>query len=403
RGTKGIDRLGIVADHGEPCAIGRQREKDRGLQSVRVLILVNQDVVEIRPHLRGDAGHLYGLVPIQQQIVVIEHVVTLFGGDISGKEAFQLGFPLVAPGEGVGQRLLKRTAGIDAVGIDRQTRALLWEPGAGAGEAEIAADQVHQIGAIGAVEHGEGWIQREGGGAPAPQPAADRMKVARPGQKRGLGTAGCSTTLARNEDLLRAAGHFERGAAGKGQQQQTTRTSASEGQPRHPVRQRLGFAGAGPRSDQQRRRPLLCLDTIGSSAALRRVQPLEKHVYGPRGTGSVLFLFHRNRTTSSVRPRNPARSRQTKASVPAITDRGYGRSAARIGGCAKRSSARSIACTMSGRYDELQLMREREIWSFPPPALATGSVPRSRSMSVAFRAKSMCSISARATRRPLTT
>jgi hypothetical protein len=40
-------------------------------------------VVEIRPHLRGDAGDLYGLVPIQQQIVVIEHVVTLFGGDIS--------------------------------------------------------------------------------------------------------------------------------------------------------------------------------------------------------------------------------------------------------------------------------------------------------------------------------
>jgi len=93
------------------------------LQPVRVLILVNQDVVEIRPHLRGDAGHLHGLVPIQQQIVVIEHVVTLFGGDISGKEAFQLGFPLVAPGEGVGQRFLKRTASIDAVGIDRQTAA----------------------------------------------------------------------------------------------------------------------------------------------------------------------------------------------------------------------------------------------------------------------------------------
>jgi hypothetical protein len=55
--------------------------------------------------------------------------------------------------------------------------------------------------------------------------------------------------LARTEDLLRAAGHFERGAAGKGQQQQTARIGASEDQPRHPVRQCLGFAGAGPRSD----------------------------------------------------------------------------------------------------------------------------------------------------------
>ena len=91
----------------------------------------------------------------------------VFGGDISSKEAFQLGFPLVAPRERLDQRLLKRTAGIDAVGLDRQTRALLWEPGAGAGEVEIAADQVHQIGTVGAVEHGEGWIQREGAGATA--------------------------------------------------------------------------------------------------------------------------------------------------------------------------------------------------------------------------------------------
>jgi DNA helicase-2/ATP-dependent DNA helicase PcrA len=41
-----------------------------------------------------------------------------------------------------------------------------------------AADQVHQIGAVGAVEHGEGWVQREGGGVGAQQPVADRMECA---------------------------------------------------------------------------------------------------------------------------------------------------------------------------------------------------------------------------------
>ena len=132
------------------------------------------------------------------------------------------------------------------------------------------------------------------------------MKCARPGQQRGLGTAGCSTTLARTEDLLRAAGHFERGAAGKGQQQQTTRIGASEDQPSHPVRQRLGFAGAGPRSDQQRRRPFLCVDTIGSSAALRRVQALEKRIYGPRGGGSVPFLLQKSHNIAG----STAQSRQ---------------------------------------------------------------------------------------------
>jgi hypothetical protein len=75
-------------------------------------------------------------------------------------------------------------AGIDAVGVDRQTRALLSEPGAGAGEAEIAADQVHQIGAVGAVEHGEDWVQREGGGVPGlfllSWPPASAGRAARP-------------------------------------------------------------------------------------------------------------------------------------------------------------------------------------------------------------------------------
>ena len=116
------------------------------------------------------------------------------------------------------------------------------------------------------------------------------------------------TASARNEDLLGAAGHFERGAAGKRQQQQTARVGASEDQPRHPVRQRLGFAGASPRSDQQRRPgPLVRTDAIGSSAALRRVQPLQKRVDGGRSAGSVPFLFHRNRDNIAG---SPAQSRQ---------------------------------------------------------------------------------------------
>src|SRR5215510_2611782 len=165
------------------------------------------------------------------------------------------------------------------------------------------------------------------------------MKCARPGQQRGLGTTGCSTTLARTEDLLCAAGHFERGAAGKGQQQQTTRIGASEDQTRHPVRQRLGFAGAGSRRDQQRQWLFLSVDTICSSAALRPVQPLEKRVYGTRGVGGVPFLFHLKSHNIAGSTRQSAKSRPTKASVPAIKDRGYSRSSAGIVGRACRSIA----------------------------------------------------------------
>jgi hypothetical protein len=49
------------------------------------------------------------------------------------------------------------------------------------------------------------------------------------------------------------------------------------------------------------------------------------------------------------------------ASVPAVTDREYDRSSSRIVGCAERTPAQSMACTMSGRYDELQSMRGRDM------------------------------------------
>ena len=77
--------------------------------------------------------------------------------------------------------------------------------------------------------------------------------------------------------------------------------------------------------------PSVRTDAIGSSAALRRVQPLQKRVDGGRSSRSVPFPFHTSPITSAVRRRNPARSRQAKASVPAITDRGRGRSETRIG------------------------------------------------------------------------
>ena len=45
-GAKGVDRLGVVADDGEPLALGREAVEDFGLQRVGVLVLVDQDAIE---------------------------------------------------------------------------------------------------------------------------------------------------------------------------------------------------------------------------------------------------------------------------------------------------------------------------------------------------------------------
>jgi hypothetical protein len=42
RGAKRIDRLGIVADDRQSLAIGFERNKDRSLQAVGVLVLIDQ-------------------------------------------------------------------------------------------------------------------------------------------------------------------------------------------------------------------------------------------------------------------------------------------------------------------------------------------------------------------------
>ena len=44
--AEGVDRLGVVADHGQPLALGREPIEDLGLERVGVLILVDQHAIE---------------------------------------------------------------------------------------------------------------------------------------------------------------------------------------------------------------------------------------------------------------------------------------------------------------------------------------------------------------------
>ena len=89
-----IDRLGIVANHGEAAAVRLQAKQDGGLQGVGVLVLVDQDVVEKAAHLGGQLRHLHQLAPVEQQVVVIEHLLFLLGLDI-GLEQSRPGRPSI--------------------------------------------------------------------------------------------------------------------------------------------------------------------------------------------------------------------------------------------------------------------------------------------------------------------
>ena len=94
------------------------------MESVRVLILIDQDMVEAATDIIGKAWLADHLSPVEQEVIVIEHILTLLGFDIGSKQLLQLGYPGGAPRERRAQDFFDREFGIDATRIDRKARPL---------------------------------------------------------------------------------------------------------------------------------------------------------------------------------------------------------------------------------------------------------------------------------------
>lgn len=88
-----IDRLSVIADYGQSVSAGLERQDDRGLKPVCVLILVDKDMVKATTDIAGEVWIADGVSPVDQEVVVIEHILTLFGCDIRREQFPQLGFP----------------------------------------------------------------------------------------------------------------------------------------------------------------------------------------------------------------------------------------------------------------------------------------------------------------------
>ena len=99
RRAERIDRLGVVADDGQAAAVRLQRQQDRGLQAVGVLVLVDQHVIEPLADVAGQRRVVDHLRPVEQQVVVIEHVLRLLGLDVGREQLAQLRLPAGAPGK----------------------------------------------------------------------------------------------------------------------------------------------------------------------------------------------------------------------------------------------------------------------------------------------------------------
>ena len=248
--AEGVDRLRVVADHGQATAIGLHREQDRGLQRVGVLVFVDQHVVEEAADLGAEAGIGHHLRPVQQQVVVVEHLLGLLGVDVGAEQALERVLPLRAPREARLQHLGERGARIDHRRVDRQAGALLRKTLLRRRQPELVAHQVHQVGGVLAVVDAEAGIEPDAAGVVAQQARADGVEGARPRQLRARQAGAVGGGL--REDAAHAPAHLVRRAAREGQQQDAPGVGAGGDQAGHAVRERAGLARAGAGDHQQR-------------------------------------------------------------------------------------------------------------------------------------------------------
>ena len=123
--------------------------------------------------MRGDLRLGRHLRPVEQQIVVIEHVLRLLGLDIGGEQLLQFVDPADAPGKDLAQDFAERRLRVDRARIDREAGALGRKPAFGLRQAEFVAGEIHQVGGVLAVVDREGRIEPDLQRIVAQQPGAD--------------------------------------------------------------------------------------------------------------------------------------------------------------------------------------------------------------------------------------
>ena len=179
-GAKAVDGLGVVADAGDAAAVGPQQRDDVGLQGVGVLVFVDQHVVEALAHAR--AGRRVGeqAAPEEQQVVVVEHLLLLFGVGVAGEELREVLLRPARTRERRLQHLVQRRLGVDTARVDVEAGRLLGKARAVVAQSERGALDVQEVFGVAAVEDGEVGLHADVAGVDAQQARRDSMEGAAP-------------------------------------------------------------------------------------------------------------------------------------------------------------------------------------------------------------------------------
>jgi hypothetical protein len=230
-------------------------------------------VIEAGADLGGNRRLGHHLCPVEQKVVVIEHVPSLLGLDVGGKQPPQVVLRGRTPGKERAQDLVERALGIHGTRIDRKAGALGREARLRLRQPEVVADEIDEIGGILPVVNGERTVETDLRRVFANEPGADGVKSAGPGERLRHDRR----TPARDfrGHALDPARHLGGGAAREGQEHDSAGIDAVGDEMAHPVRQGVGLAGAGTGNNQERAGLSEHRPAVFHGAALLRIELCE--------------------------------------------------------------------------------------------------------------------------------
>ena len=159
---------------------GRIAVEDVGLQRVRVLVLVDEDVVELLGQLRPGLRRGRECFPEQEQVVVVERLLRPLALGVGAQDLADavdvVGAPRIVPSDHV----VELAPGVHHPGMDLSERLLPREAPLLLRVPELVAQQVQHVGCVGLVEHGESGRQTERPAMDPKQPVGDRVECAAP-------------------------------------------------------------------------------------------------------------------------------------------------------------------------------------------------------------------------------
>ena len=240
--AKRVDRLGVVAHHHHVGPHAGHRIDHFGLQLVRVLVLVDEDVAEFAfQHCRDVVMLVEQQFPVDEEVVEVHRIGFALSIFVASEDADNLLLVDREMGVVFLEMQLQRGARVDQKGIDVEQDVAFRESPLERFDAEGRDGAVHHFFGVFIVENRKIRAIADRLGVVAEQAIADRVERAAP-----------DATGIDGDELLDAAQHLAGSLVGEGQQQDVLRIDAILDEPRHAVGEGARLAAAGAGDDQQR-------------------------------------------------------------------------------------------------------------------------------------------------------